>query len=498
MAMLAVIVLISCVENNMDTTRTIAFGFGVASGDPQPDGVVLWTNLSGVDAAETATLEWQVSEDSLFREMTRRGKVVVSAADDFCAKVSVDSLLPGTRYYYRFRYKDQLSVTGRTQTLPVDADTVRLAIVNCAKYEGGFFNVYDAVSKMNGLNAVVHLGDYIYEDGGGQKAYRPIIKKTGRKHKPAHELVSLEDYRTRYRQYRQDTLLQHLHSRYPMINIWDDHEFANNAWPGGVNGQTGDKQGGWSQARWNDRVANATKAYDEWIPISVPSGDPIYRSFRFASLVNLAMLDTRMCCRTPQARSEEDVKAVSDSSSLLGDQQLDWLESSIHQNSTVWNLIGNQVLVARRYLGKENAYISLDQWTGYPKDRKRFLNFISNHPEENIIISTGNVHDAFHFELLDGADEKSGKLIAHEFAPGSVSSGNTAVKKSEEAMQRDSVDLVHKNPHLKWFDLEKHSFIVVSFTMDKAVVDFYQVSTVYDTQYRLEKAYSYELRAFGY
>jgi alkaline phosphatase D len=152
---------------------------------------------------------------------------------------------------------------------------------------------------------VVHLGDYIYEDGGGQKAYLPIIEKTGRKHEPSHELVTLNDYRTRYKQHRKDTMLQRLHQRYPMINTWDDHEIANDSWKGGVKGRIGDKQGNWNSEKWKQRVENAIKAYGEWIPIHKNTNEPIYRSFKFADLLNLNMLDTRICCRAKQASSKK-------------------------------------------------------------------------------------------------------------------------------------------------------------------------------------------------
>jgi len=493
-SILLLTVVFSCSENNKKQLEPYPFQYGVASGDPKMNGVLLWTHVTVKDSTETANIKLEIATDSLFQNISQSNNTKALLQNDHCIKVWVDDLLPDTNYFYRFKNENETSAIGRTQTLPKEVDTIRLAIVNCSKYEGGFFNVYDAISKMDGLNAVVHLGDYIYEDGGGQKAYLPIIEKTGRKHEPSQELVTLNDYRTRYKQYRKDTMLQRLHQRYPMINIWDDHEFANNSWQGGVDGQVGDKQGGWNREKWNQRVENAIKAYDEWIPIHKNPNEPIYRSFQYGDLLNLNMLDTRICCRTKQAFSKKEMDSIAAYSSLLSDKQLHWLESSITQTNTIWNLIGNQVLVARKYLGKENDYIELDQWTGYPKDRSRVLDFIGKHPEENIIITTGNVHDAFHFELLDESDEKSGKLIAHEFAPGSVSSGNTGVKKTTEERKQDSLDLINKNPHLKWFDLIKHSFIVMEFTKNKAQIDFYQVSTVYNTKYTLKKAYSFSIQ----
>ncbi len=491
LANLFLVIMFGCERTREKTPKNndFIFSYGVASGDPKTNGVLLWTRISVKDSTETTPIKWEIATDSLFENIVRSGNTKAFPKNDHCVKIWVDNLLSGTNYFYRFKYKNEGSPIGRTQTLPKEVDTIRLAIVNCSKYEGGFFNVYDAISKMDGLNAVVHLGDYIYEDGGGQGAYIPIIKKTERRHQPPHKLVTLNDYRTRYKQHHKDTMLQKLHQRYPMINIWDDHETANNSWADGADGHNNDKDGD-----WETRKNNAIKAYDEWIPIHKNPNEPIYRSFQFADVLNLNMLDTRICCRTKQASSAKELDSIAAYSSLLGDEQLHWLESSITQTNTIWNLIGNQVLVARKYLGKEDNYIYLDQWTGYPKDRSQFLNFIKKHPEKNTIITTGNVHDAYHFELLDGSNEKKGKLIAHEFAPGSVSSGNTGVKKTVEARKQDSLDLVHKNPHLKWFDLIKHSFIVMEFTKENAQIDFYQVSTVYNTNYTLKKAYSFSIK----
>jgi len=483
------IVIFSCNKNHKDLPTPNPFQYGVASGDPKMNGVLLWTHVSVKNSTEIVDIKWEIATDSLFQNIVQSANAKAFPQNDHCLKVWIDNLLSGTDYYYRFKNEHKTSAIGRTQTLPEKVDTIRLAIVNCSKYEGGFFNVYDAISKMDGLNAVLHLGDYIYEDSGGQKAYIPIIRKTQRKHQPPHRLVTLNDYRTRYKQHKKDSMLQHLHQRYPMINIWDDHEMANDSWANGATAHDSIKDG-----NWETRKHNAIKAYDEWIPINKKTNEAIYRSFKFADILNLNMLDTRICCRTKQASSKKELDSISAYSSLLGEKQLNWLESSIRNTNTIWNLIGNQVLVSRKYLGENNNYISLDQWTGYPKDRSQFLDFVEKHPQENILITTGNVHDAFHFELLDGSDEKNGKLIAHEFAPGSISSGNTAVKKTLRERKHDSLDLVHKNPHLKWFDLIKHSFIIIELTREKAQIDFYQVSTVYDTNYMLKKAYSFSIK----
>lgn len=464
------------------------FTHGVASGDPSQTGVLLWTRFLPQDSLSKTKIEWEVSKDKSFINILKQGQAHAEAENDHCIKVFVEGLNSGSEYYYRFKVDNQYSVIGQTQTLPNNTDRVKLAIVNCSKFEGGFFNVYDAISKIDGINAVIHLGDYIYEDAGGQEPYIPIVKNTGRSHQPAHKLVSLEDYRTRYAQYRADSMTLKLHQKYPMINIWDDHESANNSWSSGAQAHDSIKDGDWFV-----RKDNAIKAYHEWIPINIKQNEPIYRSFQFGNILNLNMLDTRLCCRTQQAKNDKQMDSIALYSNLLGDEQLNWLEKSINEKDTKWNLIGNQVLVARQYLEQDVNYISYDQWTGYPKDRSRFLKLIKENPSKNVIITTGNMHDAFHFEILDSKDERSGNLIAHELLPGSVSSGNSFVKKSKEELEDYKEKLEDYNPHLKWFDLIKHSFIIIEFTENNAQADWYQVSTTNSTSYNLEKVYSLNL-----
>jgi len=469
-------------------TSTAHFTHGVASGDPQQDGVLLWTRLDPGNGKDSTLVHWEISDSETFDSGIRSGTAYSLKAHDYCVKVWADSLQPGTRYSYRFRHNGLSSPMGKTQTLHTSTDTVRIAVVNCGKFEGGFFNVYDAVSRMESIQAVIHLGDYIYEDAGGFGPYAAIVERTGRGHIPANKLVSLQDYRTRYAQYRSDSMLQRLHATYPMINIWDDHESANDAWKDDAQAHDPKVDGSWEA-----RKSAAVQAYSEWIPIRANPSEPIYRSFQFGDIVNLSMLDTRLCCRSKQARSPGEMDSLYNTSTLLGPEQTDWLIHTITQNSATWNLIGNQVLVARGYAIDGKHQISWDQWTGYPKERSELLNWIKMHPEKNVLITTGNVHDAFHFELLDSDEEKSGGLIAHEFAPGSVSSGNSFVKKSQSELTDFEYALSSANPHLKWFELIDHSFMVIEFTEDKARVIFYTVNTVYDTKYQVEEAYAIDV-----
>ncbi|MEL7117948.1 MAG: alkaline phosphatase D family protein [Bacteroidota bacterium] len=485
-----IICLCSCQNESTNQSPDLElFAQGIASGDPGKNQVLIWTRVSLQDTTQVAELNWEMALDADFTQTVKQGKTQAIPSNYHTTKVLVDGLEPGSYYFYRFEYNGSFSPTGRTKTLPEQADTVRLAIVNCSKYEGGYFNGFDAVANMEVIDAVLHLGDYIYENPSVYpSSYERAYKATGRRHKPEHEILSLSDYRTRFQQYREDSMLQKLHQRYPMINIWDDHETANDSWAGGAQGHQEDKEG-----KWETRKANALKAYFEWIPINKTADEPIYRSFDFADLVNVMMLDTRLCCRTEQASNPMELDSLFTSSSIVGKEQLDWIYKTSQTSIALWNLLGNQVLMSRRYAGPDSNYISYDQWTGYPKDRLDLLAYIAEHPEENFLIATGNVHSAYHFLLKDGANEKTGKLITQEFAPGSISSTNSDEKNSPEEVDAEAADLRAQNPHMPWFDITNHGFIIMEFTKNTAKADWYQVSTLYDTNYELIKAYSVEV-----
>lgn len=466
------------------------FPQSVASGDPGKHDIVIWTRVQPRDTTVIPILNWELSTDDDFKVVVQTGEIKALADDNFTVKVLVDNLEAGQTYFYRFIHEGVQSPIGRTKTLAEKAESIRLAIVNCSKYEGGYFNAYDAITKMDNIDAVVHLGDYIYENPSVfPKSYQKAFEQTGRKHLPEHEILTLSDYRVRFQQYREDTMLQKLHELFPMINIWDDHETANDSWIGGAQGHQVE------EGSWEERKKNALKAYFEWIPIRTSKEEPIYRNFEFGGLVNLMMLDTRLCCRTRPARNAAQLDSIAGESTLIGRTQMDWIKSSVETTKAKWNLFGNQVLVSRRYAGPESSYISFDQWTGYPKDRRIFLDYIRENKDKNFLITTGNVHSAYHFLIKDGHDEKDGQLIVHEFAPGSVSSTNADEKGTAEEVRAEQKDLIAQNPHMPWLDITEHGFIVISFTPEKAVVDYFQVSTLYDTKYSLKKAYSVTVEA---
>ena len=278
------------------------FQHGVASGDPLADRVILWTRVSGYRAPVAVAVV--VAEDPDFTQLVRRYETVTDAGRDYTIKVDADGLAPGRRYFYRFATEHAVSPTGRTRTLPAtDAERVRLGIVSCANYPAGFFNVYRALGNYNDLDAVVHLGDYLYEypvDGYASDRAAEL----GRLSVPLQEVVALADYRMRHAQYKRDPDLQYAHARVPFIAIWDDHEISNDAWTDGAQNHQPD------EGRYAVRRQAALQVYNEWMPIR--EGGLPYRRFDFGRLATLAMLETRVTARSQPLSYARD----------LGPQQL--------------------------------------------------------------------------------------------------------------------------------------------------------------------------------
>ncbi|MFI4876760.1 MAG: alkaline phosphatase D family protein, partial [Blastopirellula sp. JB062] len=281
------------------------FTHGVASGDPDSQSVVIWTRLVPHDAeVESLELMWEVALDNAFTSSVKSGVAICRRENDYCVKLIVDGLEPGGRYYYRFSHGGEVSRIGRTQTLPKSTDRVRIGVANCAKYVGGYYHAYDALAQEDDLDVVIHLGDYIYENGAALPgdSYYPASQATGRQHAPPRHCVSLEDYRTRYAQYRGDEKLLDLHARYPMIVIWDDHDIAKIP-------KRSDQQGRpIYDAQWRSRFDASLKAWHEWIPSRVLPSEPIYRSFQFGDLVNLLMIDTRVCCKSEVTKTQASLR----------------------------------------------------------------------------------------------------------------------------------------------------------------------------------------------
>lgn len=330
------------------------FQFGVASGDPLADRVMLWTHAQVPNSQQPVSLQYEVSENNRFDTLVSTGTVVASPETGFTAKADAVGLQPGRTYFYRFSAAGARSAVGQTRTLPESPSSVKLAVMSCTNYPAGFFNVYAEVAKSD-CEYAIHLGDYIYEyDAKGYASQNS--EQLGRVSTPVNECLSLEDYRRRHAQYKSDADSKALHARMPMIAVWDDHESANDAYTGGAENHSPATEGDWLVRR-----AQALQAYHEWMPIRTGADrTKIFRSFDFGSLVSLHMLDTRLIGRDKQIEITElaglagpglQAAALAEYSSptrqLLGTEQQQWLQTELATSPGKWQVLGQQVLMTR-------------------------------------------------------------------------------------------------------------------------------------------------------
>ena len=456
------------------------FRYGVASGDPLADRIILWTHAKRPSQENDVYLTWQVASDAAFANIVSSGSVTASNAAGNTAKVDATGLAADNTYFYRFREETgAFSAVGTTRTLPsASATSVKFAVFSCTLYSAGFFNVYDSALN-SGAQFAIHLGDYIYEYGsdpakfGNTNAIDPTVTAAslGRVVTPANDIVSLSDYRTRYAQYRLDAALQALHAKMPWITIWDDHEFANNAYMDGAQNHDVATQG-----TWVARKALASQAYHEWMPIRTPDASnllKIYRKFDFGTLFSLHMLDTRIEGRTKQVYAYYgdpfDAKvqpyAWADyaagltpvggvypdaANKMVSDTQFSWLTGNIAASTTTWQIIGNQDIMAKLWYpapvvqafasgaaafgaavqnhltlkltnptaaaAVSRIPINMDSWDGYPVQRETLLQTIRATGKKLVVLS-GDSHNAWFNNLksLDGTAQ-----IGVEFATSSV------------------------------------------------------------------------------
>ena len=527
----------------------VMFKHGVASGDPAQDAIILWTRVTPVETNFNGEIPviWEVATDAGFTNLVTNGKAAINASTDFTLKIDAINLSPDTTYYYRFISGETISPTGSARTLPVDdIAAVKLAVMSCSNFPAGHFNVYDLAAKQKDLNAVLHLGDYIYEYGPDGYASENAVK-LGRVVQPAAELMSLQDYRTRYAQYRSDTRLQNLHAALPFIVVWDDHEIANDTWKGGAeNHPVG--------VDFEERKLAALQAYFEWMPIRPvikDNNEIINRKFTFANLVDLYMLDTRVIARDqqldyanyidPTAGTIDGTGFTADlydtNRSLLGAEQLQWLQGSIATSTATWQVLGQQVLMGRMLLpasvatrqlsiseyaklaqlavlaqraqaedptltADELAYLAanqraltqdvlallqlpaipynLDAWDGYPYEREVVLSTAKKY-KQNLVVLAGDTHNAWANNLKDA----SGELVGVEFATPSVSSPGfeTYLSIAVEDAETVEAQVVQFVEDLQYFNATDRGFMTVTFTSEKVTTQWHYVDTVLSTEY---------------
>ncbi|MCP5185174.1 MAG: alkaline phosphatase D family protein [Pseudomonadales bacterium] len=459
---------------------TERFAHGVASGDPLANSVILWTRISG-GSERGDRVKWRIAADPAMRQVVNGGEVTALPWRDHCVKVDADGLEDGRTWYYQFECNGQKSPIGRTRTLPVgDVSALRFAVVSCSNFPFGFFNAYGRIAAREDLDAVLHLGDYIYEYAPGDYGDGSAI---GRAHQPAHEIVTLADYRQRHAQYRSDPDLRAAHQQHPWITVWDDHESANNSWRDGAeNHQPANGEG-----NWPDRRRAAERAYFEWMPIREHAGNRgamTWRSFRFGTLCDLIMLDTRLWGRSEQVANRLDDMAMNATGrSILGADQQAWLAEELRtsrRDGSRWRLLGQQCMFSQ-LLDAERHVLNTDQWDGYPASRAAILDQLAAEQIDNTVILTGDIHSAWALDVTrdpwNGYDPQTGSgSLAVELITTSVTSpgpfGDEA--KALEYENRFMTQL----PHLRWTNFRQHGYLLVTLSADTAQADWWMVDTI--------------------
>ena len=454
------------------------FRHGVASGDPLADRVILWTRVTPRDVTGAQTVSWQLARDPQVSQIVARGEVQTGAARDFTVKVDASGLDSGNTYYYRFESGGERSAVGRTRTLPrAGVSRVRLGVVSCSNLPQGYFNAYACLANRADLDAVLHLGDYLYEYGNQQYGDGTPL---GRIPAPDKEMVALQDYRERHAQYKADPDSQEIHRQHPFIVVWDDHEFTNNTWSGGAQNHNE------GEGEWSPRRVAAHQAYMEWMPIREDAQTlqaRIYRTFRFGDLATLVMLDTRLIGRDQQMK-REDIAAIDlPSRQLLGADQEAWLAEqfvSAVRSKTTWNVLGQQVMFAPQTEPGMTAG-NPDSWDGYRAARSRVFDMMERARVENLAVLTGDVHSSWAYDLprnpFKGYDKATGKgSIGVEFAGTSVTSPSNLGRGPEGPKQL--ADTMAARPHLHYVDGRYRGYFVVDLTRERLQADYFSVATV--------------------
>ena len=430
------------VATGSDRFRSYPFTLGVASGDPEPGGVVLWTRLApdplegGGMRPHPVTVRWEVAEDERWRRVVARGEEVARPAEGHSVHVEVQGLRPGREYFYRFIAGKEESPTGRTRTAPAPGSdaAVRFAFASCQHYEHGHYTAYKHLAAED-LDLVLHLGDYIYEFGPREYKAASGVARTY----AAEEPTTLHGYRDRYAQHKLDPHLQAAHHAFPWVVTWDDHEVKDN-YAGATCGQA-------DPAAFRARRAAAYQAYWEHMPLrrrSRPGRSEmrIYRQIEYGRQVRFNVLDTR------QYRADQQPAHTrgwgSAERSALGDAQERWLVDSLRSSGARWNVVAQQIFFARRDSMPGIARdVQPDAWDGYPAARARLTRAMRE--ATNPVVLSGDVHSNWANHVMDDYDDHDARPVATEFVGTSISSGGDG-----QDQRPDLASLLSDNPHVKF------------------------------------------------
>lgn len=421
------------------------FSLGVASGWPRPDSVVLWTRLmSDLQPAPAGpfSVQWSIAEDERMQRVVRSGQVGTEARWAHSVHVDVGGLQPGRFYWYRFTVNGKASPIGRTRTAPAANESIaslRFAYASCQQYEQGYYSALRHMANED-LNAVLFLGDYIYEESWGRDLVR---------HHNGGRATTLAEYRNRYSQYKSDRDLQAAHAAHPWILTWDDHEvtddYSNDVGPTDPD-----------PAKFLAQRAAAYQAYWEHMPLPNamrPQGPNLrlYDRLRFGTLAEVFTLDDRQyrdhhACNAAQKRGkplENCDQRLDPMRTMLGTEQECWFASAMHSASARWNIVAQQTLMAEvdRGPGDRHVYWA-DGWDGYPMARQRLLDAVATSSVKDTLVLGGDVHSFWATDLRRDFARPEQPLIATEFVGGSITS---------QGPPQDRVrTLMSKNPHIRY------------------------------------------------
>ncbi|MEM8670369.1 MAG: alkaline phosphatase D family protein [Planctomycetota bacterium] len=404
------------------------FTLGVASGDPDQRGFVIWTRLApeplqpgGGMPPLAIDVSWEVATDDSMQNVVASGIELATPALGHSIHVELNELQPDRWYWYRFRCGDATSPIGRARTTPHPASVptqLKFAVTSCQNYEQGLYTAYEQMAR-DEPDLVFHLGDYIYEYASGRNG-------KVRTHQ-GPEIQSLDDYRIRYAQYRSDPLLHQMHAKCPWIVTWDDHEFDNNC------ANDVSEERGVNPIDFLNRRANAYQAYYEMMPLrlqQMPRGSDmrLYRSTTFGRLAEFQVLDTRQY-RSDQPNGDRksplNEAAFAKTQTMLGRKQRSWLSRQLIQSTAVWNVLAQQVMMGmvNRSGDAANEQFSMDQWPGYAHERMEIVKFMGDRNISNPVVLTGDIHSNWANELRVNDRRDEDPTIATEFVATSLSSG---------------------------------------------------------------------------
>ena len=516
----------------------VEFLHGVASGDPLPDRVILWTRVTPKSGTGPIPVTYEVMDPADPAAPILTGTATASESRDFCVKVDVTGLKPGTAYLYKFKVATEageiVSREGRTKTTSATGSApVRMGVVSCSNWQFGFFNAYEALSREEDLDVIIHLGDYFYEYGvdgyGGD-----VATSIGREHDPVTEVVTLADYRMRHAQYKTDPNLQAAHAKAPWICTWDDHESTNNSYRTGA--QNHNPEDG--EGDWTDRKQAAIQAYFEWQPLREPAAgnitSAVWRSFTFGDVATIHALESRLTGRSPdvswfdalagvtdqevmQQRVAETLRTIRDPSrTMLGAEQEAWLagelKSSVEKGKS-WQVLANQVVMASTTLpnfqktltpeqlaAQDNGFVktllgfstlglpfNLDAWDGFPAARERLYAGAAA-ANAKLVTLAGDTHTAWVNTLQDANGEQRGV----EFGCTSITSPGSG------AYIKDIPDLGEQvmaaNEDVVWHDPFSRGYTIVTLTPEAARAEYRTVSNILSHDYSVETVAVYETR----